>query len=388
MVYLRPETAQGIYVNYLNVLQRLPAEGAVRHRPDRQGVPQRDHPGQLHLPDPRVRADGDAVLRQAGHRRRVVRAVAGVADGVAPRRWASRPAKLRWHQHGPGELAHYAKAAYDIEYEFPFGWNEIEGIHNRTDFDLRPAPAVLRQEAGLLRPGRQRAVRALHHRDLGRRRPGDAHRCWWTPTARSRWRARPAWCSASTPRSRRSRRRCFPLVKKDGMPEIADADLPRPQAPVHLRSTTTAAPSAGGTAGWTRRALRSASRSTARRASDQTVTIRHRDAMTQDRVGVDQLGAWVSEERDRVESLRPRAEAREARSFEGCGAQRRGRPPLPAREPDDELRVRSGALRRRHQVARSSRPRPSSSKVAEAGKAFFEVAYGLRKQGPTRRPRG
>ena len=47
-----------------------------------------------------------------------------------------KPARLRWHQHGPGELAHYAKAAFDIEYEFPFGWKEIEGIHNRSDFDL------------------------------------------------------------------------------------------------------------------------------------------------------------------------------------------------------------------------------------------------------------
>lgn len=44
--------------------------------------------------------------------------------------------KLRFHQHGEGELAHYAKDAYDIEYEFPFGWRELEGIHNRTDFDL------------------------------------------------------------------------------------------------------------------------------------------------------------------------------------------------------------------------------------------------------------
>jgi glycyl-tRNA synthetase len=47
-----------------------------------------------------------------------------------------RPEKLRFHQHGDGELAHYAKAAFDIEYEFPFGWQELEGIHNRTDFDL------------------------------------------------------------------------------------------------------------------------------------------------------------------------------------------------------------------------------------------------------------
>ena len=43
---------------------------------------------------------------------------------------------LRFKQHGDGELAHYAKEAWDIEYNFPFGWSEIEGIHNRTDYDL------------------------------------------------------------------------------------------------------------------------------------------------------------------------------------------------------------------------------------------------------------
>ena len=48
-----------------------------------------------------------------------------------------RKSKLRFHQHGPDELAHYAKVAYDIQYEFPFGWKELEGIHNRTDFDLK-----------------------------------------------------------------------------------------------------------------------------------------------------------------------------------------------------------------------------------------------------------
>jgi len=48
-----------------------------------------------------------------------------------------RTEKLRFKEHGPGELAHYAKAAFDVQYEFPFGWNELEGIHNRSDFDLR-----------------------------------------------------------------------------------------------------------------------------------------------------------------------------------------------------------------------------------------------------------
>ncbi len=45
--------------------------------------------------------------------------------------------KLRLRAHEPDELAHYAKAATDVEYEFPFGWGELEGIANRTDFDLK-----------------------------------------------------------------------------------------------------------------------------------------------------------------------------------------------------------------------------------------------------------
>jgi len=44
--------------------------------------------------------------------------------------------KLRWREHASDELAHYAKAASDVEYEYPFGWQELEGVHNRTDFDL------------------------------------------------------------------------------------------------------------------------------------------------------------------------------------------------------------------------------------------------------------
>lgn len=47
-----------------------------------------------------------------------------------------RKEKLRFRKHGDTELAHYAKAAEDIEYEAPFGWSEFEGIHNRGDWDL------------------------------------------------------------------------------------------------------------------------------------------------------------------------------------------------------------------------------------------------------------
>lgn len=47
-----------------------------------------------------------------------------------------KPTSLRWHQHGPDELAFYAKEAFDIQFLFPMGWQELEGIHNRTDYDL------------------------------------------------------------------------------------------------------------------------------------------------------------------------------------------------------------------------------------------------------------
>jgi glycyl-tRNA synthetase len=57
-----------------------------------------------------------------------------------------RREKLRLRPHEPDELAHYAKAAADIEYEFPFGWQEVEGIANRTDFDLSSHQAASGQD--------------------------------------------------------------------------------------------------------------------------------------------------------------------------------------------------------------------------------------------------
>ena len=117
----------------------LAEEAAVRHRPDRQVVPQRDHPGQLHLPDPRVRADGDGVLRQARHRRGVAR----VLDRTSASRWYADlgidPDNLRLYEHPKEKLSHYSKRTVDIEYRFRFSgteWGELEGIANRTDFDL------------------------------------------------------------------------------------------------------------------------------------------------------------------------------------------------------------------------------------------------------------
>ena len=84
-VYLRPETAQGIFINFKNVLGLRPQEAAVRDRPGRQVLPQRDHPRQLHLPHPRVRADGDGVLRAPGRSEEVAPALDGRARALVHR---------------------------------------------------------------------------------------------------------------------------------------------------------------------------------------------------------------------------------------------------------------------------------------------------------------
>lgn len=53
------------------------------------------------------------------------------------KRYANDPSKFRLRTHEPDELAHYAKGCYDVEYDYPWGWGELEGIANRTDYDLQ-----------------------------------------------------------------------------------------------------------------------------------------------------------------------------------------------------------------------------------------------------------
>ena len=66
-IYLRPETAQGIFVNFPSVAAHHPEEAALRHCPVGKSFRNRNHPRQLHLPHPGVRADGAGVLLQARH---------------------------------------------------------------------------------------------------------------------------------------------------------------------------------------------------------------------------------------------------------------------------------------------------------------------------------
>ncbi|NUQ81652.1 MAG: glycine--tRNA ligase [Bacteroidetes bacterium] len=136
VVYLRPETAQGIYVNFHNVKeasrQKVPFGIAQIGKAFRNEIT----PGNFIFRTREFEQMEMQFFIQPG------------TENEWMQKWREerfqwyldlgiRKEKLRFHQHGPNELAHYASDAYDIEYEFPFGWNELEGIHSRTDFDLK-----------------------------------------------------------------------------------------------------------------------------------------------------------------------------------------------------------------------------------------------------------
>lgn len=135
VVYLRPETAQGIYVNFLNVQQssrqKLPFGIAQIGKAFRNEIT----PGNFIFRTREFEQMEMQYFVKPGtdedwfEKWKAIRLQWHLDNGI-------RKEKLRFHAHGPGELAHYAKAAFDIEYEFPFGWQELEGIHNRSDFDL------------------------------------------------------------------------------------------------------------------------------------------------------------------------------------------------------------------------------------------------------------
>jgi glycyl-tRNA synthetase len=132
-VYLRPETAQGIFVNFLNVQKsarmKIPFGIAQIGKAFRNEIVARQFIFRMREFEQmemqffvRPGTEGEWYDTWKAARRRFHEAIGLPAE------------KLRFHDHD--KLAHYAKAAVDIEYEFPFGFKEMEGIHSRGDFDL------------------------------------------------------------------------------------------------------------------------------------------------------------------------------------------------------------------------------------------------------------
>ncbi len=142
LTYLRPETAQGIFVNFDNVLQamrlRLPFGIAQIGKSFRNEIT----PGNFIF---RTREFEQMEIEYFVNPKDTVNGVP--ADEYWHERWMQdrlawyqrygiRAENLRLREHGKDELSHYSKRTADIEYRFPMGWSELEGIANRTDFDL------------------------------------------------------------------------------------------------------------------------------------------------------------------------------------------------------------------------------------------------------------
>ncbi len=225
-VYLRPETAQGIYVNFLNVKnssrQKIPFGIAQIGKSFRNEI-----------------TSGNFIFRTVEFEQMEMQFFVPPDQDEQwfeywkEQRWnwykdlGIREDKLRWHEHGENELAHYAKAAYDIEYEFPFGWQELEGVHNRTDFDLtrhmeatgkdlrynddqykeKFLPYIIETAAGCDRAMLMALVDGYDEEEI---------------------KGRPRVFLRLSPKIAPIKAAVFPLVKKDGMPEYAEkvfADL-------------------------------------------------------------------------------------------------------------------------------------------------------------------
>ncbi len=294
-VFLRPETAQGIFVNFLNVLHTARAKIPF-------GIAQIGKSFRNEI------TPGNFLFRTREFEQMEMEFF--VPPGEDEHwydywreerlnwyvRYGIRPENLRLREHEADELAHYAKACVDVEYHFPFGWSELEGIANRTDFDLRRHseysgkdltyfdeetkqryfPYVIEPAAGADRATLAFLVDA-YDEDVA---DGE-------PRVVLRFHPRIAPVKAAV----------FPLLRKDGQPEKAReiVDLLRPHFPVQYDQS--------GSIG--RRYRRQDEIGTPfgitvdhQTLKDQTVTLRDRDTMQQERIPIERL---VEELKRRIE---------------------------------------------------------------------------------------
>lgn len=299
LVYLRPETAQGIFVNYLNV-----------QKTGRMKIP-------FGIAQIGKAFRNEVIARQFIMRMREFEQMEMqffVRPGTEMEWYAYwKEARLKWHKglgtdpakyrfHDHTKLAHYANAAVDIEFEFPFGFKEVEGIHSRTDFDLsqhqqysgkklqyfdndlneegKPIgnyiPYVIETSIGLDRMFLLTMINAYQEEDLSE---GDKK------DSRVVLRLHP--CLAPVKAA------IFPLTKKDGLPEKAKEIMNSLKLDHNIVYEEKDAIG--------KRYRRQDAIGTPfcitvdhQTLEDNTVTIRHRDTMAQERVAVGELDKLIA----------------------------------------------------------------------------------------------
>ena len=283
--FLRPETAQGIYVNYQLV------QGAMRMK-----VP-------FGIAQIGKAFRNEIIARNFIFRTREFEQmemqyfVKPGTDNEAFGQWKDKRLnfyldsldinkdKLRFHEHGSNELAHYAKEAWDIEYEFPFGWSEIEGIHNRTDYDLSRHEEFSGKNLSYFdQPNNDRYLPYIIETSAGLNRMlltvlADAY---WEDDENNRTVMR------ISPRLAPVKAVICPLLKKDGLPEKAReiVEILKP----HFKVLYDQQGSIG------KRYYRQDEAGTPfgitvdhQSIEDNTVTLRDRDSMKQDRISIERI---------------------------------------------------------------------------------------------------
>ncbi len=291
-IYLRPETAQGIFVNFLNV-----------QKTGRMKVP-------FGIAQIGKAFRNEIVARQFIFRMREFEQMEMqffVKPGTEMEWFAKwKETRLAWHKamglgdnkyrfHDHDKLAHYANAATDIEFEFPFGFKELEGIHSRTDFDLGNhqrmsgrkmqyfdpetnesyVPYVIETSIGVDRTVLAVLSSAYHEEEL---EGGEKRVVMSLPPALAPVKAA-----------------ILPLVKKDGLPEKAREILHSLRVDYNCQYDEK--DSIG------RRYRRQDAIGTPicvtvdhDTLTDNTVTVRYRDTMTQDRVPVENLHKIIADQ--------------------------------------------------------------------------------------------
>jgi glycyl-tRNA synthetase len=293
-LYLRPETAQGIFVNFLNV-----------QKTGRMKIP-------FGIAQTGKAFRNEIVARQFIFRMREFEQMEMqffIPPGTQ-KEWYDqwKQTRLNWHLslgmgaenyrfHDHEKLAHYADAAADIEFKFPFGFKELEGIHSRTDFDLKSHEEFSGKKLQYFDPERnENYVPYVVETSIGLDRMF---------LAVFSWALREETLEDGSTRTvlklpevlAPTKVAILPLVKKDGLPEVAKKlmdDLKWNHAVAYDEKDALG-----------RRYRRQDALGTPycitidhQTLEDQTVTIRYRDSMKQERIALDAVGGILNEKLD------------------------------------------------------------------------------------------
>lgn len=292
-VYLRPESAQGIFVNFKNVLetsrQKIPFGIAQIGKAFRNEINTKNF---LFRTREFEQMEMQYFVKPGDEKE--------YFEYWKQQRWnwytglGMKESMMKWKIHD--KLAHYANYAVDIEFEFPFGFGEIEGIHSRTDFDLsahqefsgkkmefvdtvnkeRYVPFVVETSGGVSRGLMAFLCNAYEEEEI----TDDKGKTETRTVMRFHPKISPVQAAV------------FPLVNKDGMPEVAHKIYKDLQRDFKVQYDTSGAIG--------RRYRRQDEIGTpfcitidGQSLEDQTVTIRERDSMQQDRVSIANIKGFI-----------------------------------------------------------------------------------------------